>query len=258
MSLDLTGYDVLSFDIYGTLINWEKGIYEELLDRLGASEVERSISATSAEGLRHDLLSLYYEMERTLRKSYPYMSFENILLEIYNLIAERLELPADQEKAISFSMSIKKWPAFSDTVEAMRMLGKHYKLVVLANVDGESFAGTLRGSLYGVRFDAIYLASAIGSYKPDLANFDYLIKHVQKDFGVEKNRILHVAHNLLYDHVPAKRIGLRPGVYIERRGKRAVMNADVDGLIQRGRVDLGARYRTLGEFALDVEKVFMA
>ncbi|RDW85931.1 hypothetical protein BP5796_04256 [Coleophoma crateriformis] len=256
MPLDLTEYKVLSFDIYGTLINWEKGIYEQLLELLGGPEVERAIGATSAEGMRHDLLSMYHQFERTLQKSYPDMSYQTVLQEIYNLIAERLELPADQVKAQEFGASIEKWPAFSDTVEAMQMLSRHYKLVVLSNVDENSFAGTRRGPLYGVKFDAIYIASAIGSYKPDLANFEYLIEHVRKDFGVEKDKILHVAHSLLHDHVPAKKIGLRPGVWIERRGRRAIMNGDVDGLIERGRVDFGATYKNLGEFAMAAEKAF--
>lgn len=96
-----------------------------------------------------------------------------------------------------------KWPAFPDTIEALNRLKKHYKLVILSNVDQKSFHEVLEGPLKDVRFDAVYTAEEIGSYKPDLNNFHYLLDHVRAELGVEKGKVLHTAHGLKSDHVPA-------------------------------------------------------
>lgn len=87
---------------------------------------------------------------------------------------------------------------------ALKALKKYYKLVILSNIDNESIARTVSGPLRGVEFDAVYTAENIGSYKPDLKNFRYLVENAKKELGVEKGEILHTAQSLTHDCVPAK------------------------------------------------------
>ncbi len=144
-----------------------------------------------------------------------------------------------------------KWPAFADTVEAMKRLGKYYKLIALSNIDEKSFDGTLTGPLKDVKFDGVYIAEDIGSYKPDLKNFKYLFKNARDSFGIEMGEILHVAHSLQHDHVPAKEIGMEPSVWIERGDGHQLKEYE-------GKLNLGARFDTLKEFADAVEEAWKA
>jgi len=105
-----------------------------------------------------------------------------------------------------FAASLPHWPAFPDTADALRYLKTRYKLVILSNVNRAGFATSNRK--LGVEFDAIYTAQDIGAYKPDPANFKYLLEHLQQDLGMEKQHILHTAQSLYHDHVPARSFGL--------------------------------------------------
>ena len=111
-----------------------------------------------------------------------------------------------------------RWPAFPDTPDALRLLGKDHALVILSNVDRAGFSGSL--PRLGVDFAAIYTAEDIGTYKPDPANFDFLIEHVRDDLGHGPDDILHVAQSLFHDHVPAKAKGLATA-WIDRQGLRS-------------------------------------
>jgi FMN phosphatase YigB (HAD superfamily) len=136
----------------------------------------------------------------------------------------------------------------------MQSLATNYKLVVLSNVDRASFSRTLSGPLAGVSFDGIYTAEDIGSYKPDLRNFEYLVTQAGKDFGARKEEILKVAQSLIHDHIPAKKFGLRPSVWIKRAGDGVAMGGT---WAEYGdQVELGATFETLGAFAKAVEEAF--
>jgi 2-haloalkanoic acid dehalogenase type II len=104
------------------------------------------------------------------------------------------------------------WP-FPDTPEALKYLKQHYKLVILSNVDNESFA--LSNRRLGVAFDAIYAAEDIGSYKPNLRNFEYMLENIQR-LGLGKADILHTAESMFHDHAPANKMGLA-SAWIYRR-----------------------------------------
>jgi len=106
----------------------------------------------------------------------------------------------------AFGASVPSWPAFPDSVDALRFLSGHFGLVILSNVDRAGFSAS--NTLLGVEFDAIYTAEDIGSYKPNLSNFEYLIKHVESDLGHGKSDILHTAQSIRHDHIPARSIGL--------------------------------------------------
>lgn len=121
------------------------------------------------------------------------------------------------DEHIKFSESIAHWPAFPDTVEALKYLCNYYKLVVLSNVDRASFAKTNAGSLQGFQFDLVITAEDIGSYKPDLRNFVYMLDSVKSAFGIDAGQVLQTAQSQFHDHHPAREVGLK-SVWIERPG----------------------------------------
>ncbi len=128
-------------------------------------------------------------------------------------LAIEWDVAADPAEHAAFGRSIADWPAFPDTVEALRYLKQHFRLVILSNVDRSSFAAT--NDRLGVAFDAIYTAQDIGSYKPDQRNFLYLVDRVTEQ-GIPKDRMLHVAQSLFHDHVPAQALGIA-SAWIDRR-----------------------------------------
>ncbi|TIO09107.1 MAG: haloacid dehalogenase, partial [Mesorhizobium sp.] len=105
----------------------------------------------------------------------------------------------------AYGESVKDWPAFADSAEALRYLKQHYKLIILSNVDNKSFS--FSNKKLGVDFDAIYTAEDIGSYKPSARNFDYMLEKLAT-IGVEKSQVLHTAESMFHDHAPANRVGL--------------------------------------------------
>jgi len=132
----------------------------------------------------------------------------------------------------------------------LHRLQKYYKLVILSNVDKESFGKVLAGAFADVKFDAVHVAEEIGSYKPDLNNFHYLFKHVKEDFGIERRQILHTAHSLRADHVPSKELGLT-STWIQRdesTGPGSKMETF------RDKVAFTWQFNTLGEMADAVEQ----
>ena len=244
----LTAFKVLSFDVYGTLIDWESGIYNAIVE----SEPLASVPADSPLKDRKTLLEQYEHCERQIQKVNPGMEYATLLAEVYKDVAKSLSLPTTPSPdeisaaASTFSKSVKDWPAFPDTLAALRTLQKHYKLVPLSNSSPATFGASLAGPFAGFSFDAVYLAAQIGSYKPDRRNFEYLIEHVQADFGVAKDGILHVAQSLHHDHVPATEFGLAR-CWVDRSG---VMGIPVEN------VSVNWEVKTLGELADLVEKAF--
>ncbi len=159
-----------------------------------------------------------------------------------------LPIPAESE-ANAFGASVGKWPVFSDTVEALKQLKKRYKLAILSNVDKKSFAQTLKNALAGVDFDAIYVAEEIGSYKPDMKNFQYLITHAQDELGVQMEQILMTAVGLKSDHVPAMKVGMTSAWISRGKGDKELKEVE-------GKVDFTWTFDTMGEMAAAAEKEF--
>lgn len=254
----LRQYKVLSFDIYGTLINWETGIYDALLSRLDQTTLEHTLGALSADDLRTSLLSIFHTTELKIQKDFPTLPYPLLLKEVFMSICERLELKVPVDKALSFGQTIANWPPFKDSVSSLKICQKYYKIVVLSNVSSAAFNAACRNFLEGVCFDAIYTAEDIGSYKPDVKNFHYLVDHVYRDFRVAKDEILHVANSFTHDHVPLKKVGMQPGVWIERRGERAIMSGckGVEERLKSGKVEFSGRYKTLREFGDAVKEAW--
>ena len=203
-SFDTT--EVLSFDCYGTLIDWEAGLwaaYQPLLEAQSGDVPDRTA-----------ILEAHARAEPVAEAEHRTASYETILAMAHEQVAAEFGLATTEAMDAAVGASIGDWPAFPDSTEALRRLGSRYKLVILSNISAVGIAASIER--LGVEFDAVYTAEAIGSYKPDDANFEYLLKHVQADFGVGKEGLVHVAQSLYHDHVPAKRHGLT-NVWIDRQ-----------------------------------------
>ncbi|KAF7545212.1 hypothetical protein G7Z17_g9357 [Cylindrodendrum hubeiense] len=248
----LTSFTTLSFDVYATLIDWESGIYTAL------EPLNSRIPATHPlKNDKNGLLKVFTRCEEILQEKYPDMDYAPLLGRVYAELATELGISlepesAEQEMAL-FGGAVGLWPAFPDSVEALKKLQKRYKLIVLSNVDGQSFSRTLAGPLEGVQFDAVYTAQQIGSYKPDLRNFEYMVEHAAKDLGVERDGFLHTAQALKHDHIPAHKSGLK-SCWIERAGKDAAIGGKPEDFGDD--LDLSFRFKTLGEMAEAVEEAF--
>ena len=205
----LTDFDALTFDCYGTLIDWERGILDALrplLDRLPSSmEPDRVLEDFAAA-------------EAAQEAETPELLYRDVLTAVHHRLESQWQVTSPQEElATAFGASVPNWPAFADSPSSLMYLSKYYKLVILSNVDHQSFAGSQRR--LQVDFDAVYTAEDIGSYKPDLRNFHYMIDRVQQDLGVDRSRILHTAQSLFHDHQPAAELGLARA-WIDRRHDR--------------------------------------
>jgi 2-haloacid dehalogenase len=201
----LADFKVLTFDCYGTLIDWESGIYDALRPLLTRAAVRLS---------RQEVLALFAEHEARQQAATPAMLYSDILATVHGQLAERWGAPRDAAEDAAFGASVGDWPAFADSPAALARLKRHYKLVILSNVDRASFARS--NARLGVAFDAIHTAQDIGSYKPDPRNFDYLLARLGEQ-GFAPGDILHTAQSLFHDHAVANTKGLA-SCWIDRRG----------------------------------------
>jgi 2-haloacid dehalogenase len=202
----LTDFKVLTFDCYGTLIDWETGILLALAPLLREPRAGRSADAVLADFARH---------ESAQEALTPRMPYSDLLGLVHRRLTAQWRLPTSEEADRAFGRSVGEWPAFADSAAALAYLAPFYTLVVLSNVDRRSFAASNRR--LGVAFDAVYTAEDIGSYKPDLRNFRYMIAALGRR-GHAASAILHVAQSLYHDHAPANALGLRSAWIDRRRG----------------------------------------
>jgi 2-haloacid dehalogenase len=207
--MELTDFKVLSFDCYGTLIDWESGIWEALqpMMALAANKLSREAA-----------LEVFARHESAQESATPAKIYSELLGVVHAHMAEELGVPADVARDKTFGHSVPHWPAFADSAKALTYLKQHYKLVILSNVDRTSFKAS--NKKLGVEFDAVYTAEDIGSYKPDPRNFAYLIEHLQSDLGLSAKNDLHTAQSLFHDHAMAKKVGLARA-WIDRRQGQA-------------------------------------
>ena len=202
----LTDYKVLTFDCYGTLIDWETGIWDAL---------QPLIVASGEDHLPRDvLLAMYGRYEHDLQQSVPQANYAQVLARVHASMAAELGVRGREDLDEAFAHSVPLWPAFADTADALRSLKRHFRLVILSNVHRDGFTASNRK--LGVEFDAIYTAEDIGSYKPSQRNFEYLLAHLQQDLGLGPDDVLHTAQSLFHDHVPAKAMGLA-NAWIDRQ-----------------------------------------
>ncbi|PWY73045.1 2-haloalkanoic acid dehalogenase [Aspergillus heteromorphus CBS 117.55] len=222
---------LLCFDVYGTLVDWETGIL---------AAFQPTLDQSHAQFPAEQLLTLYHELERHQQTQTPDMPYSQLLATIHPVWATRLGLPTPSlEASLRFGDSVGNWPAFPDTVAALTRLARYYKLVVLSNVDRESFAKTNKGSLQGFPFDLVITAQDVGSYKPDVRNFEYMLRTVKERFEVDRAQVLQTAQSQFHDHHPARAVGIK-SVWIVRPG--AIMGNVAEAVFDW-------RFDTLGEMA---------
>ena len=203
----LTDFGALSFDCYGTLIDWEAGIAAVLSPW------------ASSRGLSYDeetLLTAYARQESQAEAGHPREAYPAILARSMRGLGAELGAEVSEDDAQRLARSVPDWPAFGDSRDSLAALALRFKLIILSNVDRDSFAASNRR--LGVRFTSILTAQDVGSYKPSPANFDALLAEAGR-LAIGDGRLLHVAQSLFHDHVPAQRAGL-PTVWINRRHDR--------------------------------------
>jgi putative hydrolase of the HAD superfamily len=205
--MDLTRFKALSFDCYGTLIDWEAGISAMLVPWAR----NQGLDANAEE-----LLLAYGEAEAAVEREQPAARYPDVIATAFRRAGESLGAHVGDEWAARLGASVPDWPAFPDSADALARLRRHYRLIIVSNVHRDGFAGSnrqLRGD-----FAAVITAEDVGAYKPAENHFRALDAALP-GLGVDREQLLHVAQSLFHDHVPARRLGL-PSVWINRRGDR--------------------------------------
>ncbi|MDP6788110.1 MAG: haloacid dehalogenase type II [Rhodospirillales bacterium] len=207
-ALDGAGFDAVTFDCYGTLIDWETGclaILRPWADGVGLAAGDDALLRRLAEAQRH---------QQCLR---PHRPYREVLGDSLGALARHFEVRLQPSARRRFAASVGDWPPFPDTVAALARLAGRFRLGVLSNVDNRSFAATRRR--LGSALDVVVTADDVGSYKPEPAHFRRAIQAFA-ELGVEKERILHAAQSRFHDIAPAHARGLA-AVWINRRHDRS-------------------------------------
>lgn len=199
-SIDFTGFRVLTFDCYGTLIDWETGILRAMTPLL------ESHGVSLPEG---EILERYARYESEAEHG-PFRPYREILCSVVDRYAAELGITPREGDRDTLAGSLGSWPPFPDTGPALLALKKRYRLAVISNIDDELFAETAR--LLPVKIDHLITAQQVGSYKPSLRNFEVGLERI----GEPRERVLHVAQSLYHDIAPARQMGLAT-IWINRR-----------------------------------------
>jgi 2-haloacid dehalogenase len=202
-ALDFDRFDVLTFDCYGTLIDWEAGISSALLAVLGAHGAEATDEA---------LLKRYAGHEAELEAG-PYRPYREILGLSMRAVCAEYGIEPTADEVAAFGASVGDWPAFQDSAAALARLHERFRLGVITNCDDDLLAASSRR--LGLTFDWVVTAQQARRYKPNPRGFELAFERI----GLPTSRILHVAQSLFHDHVPAKRLGLTT-VWVNRRHGR--------------------------------------
>ncbi len=207
MPLDFPNFEILTFDCYGTLIDWESGILPVLRSILAAHS-KKVDDAT--------LLQLYGDFEQ--RAETPYQPYRDVLASVVRQFGEQLGFTPTKQEEQSLPNSLAQWPPWPDTVAALRDLKKRYRLAILSNVDDDLFAAT-RPKLE-VEFDEVITAQQAEAYKPSLKIFELALQRI----NTPKDRVLHVGQSIYHDVIPAQKLGLAT-VWVNRPSARPGIGA---------------------------------
>ena len=198
--LDFDRYEWLSFDCYGTLVDWETGIS----NAVAAALTPHGVSRTSAE-----ILALFSDTEPQAQTAHGYREYRPVLRDVMALIGVELGIGFSESELGSLADSLPNWPVFPDAADALNALQSRYKLAIISNVDDDLFAGSARA--LGIAFDAVITSQQVGAYKPDLRGFNTALERM----GCDKERWLHVGESLYHDIGPANRMGIA-SVWVNR------------------------------------------
>ena len=212
--MPLTEFKVLSFGCYGALIDRDSGVYAALRPLRGNGHVGLS---------REEVLAAFTRHEAAQQAETPKMPYSGVLAEVHRHLAKEWGVLASDDEHALFSKSVPQWPVFADVPAGLQYLKRFFKLVILSNVDRDSFTGSRRR--LEVPFDEVLTADQIGSYKPELRNFEYLVRRVAK-LGFDRGQILHTAQSPVRDLIPAARCSLATA-WIDRQLERPGGDATV-------------------------------
>ena len=201
--LDFERFKWLSFDCYGTLVDWESGISTAVDEVLRSHAVRRS---------RAEILALFSDIEPRVQNSETYLKYRRVLHRVMEVIATELGIRCTESELDRLANTLPNWPVFPDVREALNALKTRYKLAVISNVDDDLFAGTAEAM--GMDFDAVVTAEQARGYKPKLHNFHLASARM----AVGKEAWLHVAESLFHDIGPANRLGIKC-VWVDRDGR---------------------------------------
>lgn len=216
--IDFNNYDIVTFDCYGTLIDWESGI----LTALKQLFVNHNISLDDEQ-----ILKLFAEFESEQEKG-EYTKYRDILKTVVRKFGERLNFEPSLSEQDALPNSIRTWQPFPDTIEALKTLKKRLKLAIISNIDDDLFASTAQQ--LDIEFDQVITAEQAKSYKPSLNNFKLAINKI----GLPSKKILHAASSIYHDIVPASSLGLST-VWVNRRSNKKGSGA---ALSASGQADL--------------------
>ena len=203
--LDFDDFDVLTFDTYGTLIDWETGIL---------AAIRPILAAHGQDGLPDDgILEAFGRHEAEIEAG-PYRPYRQVLGEVLTAMLGHLGQVPSAEEIAAFGGSVVDWPAFPDSGAALSRLQTRFSLGVITNCDHDLFAAS--EARLGITFDQVITAQQAKRYKPNPRGFELAFERV----GLPPARILHVAQSLFHDHVTAKQLGLRT-VWVDRRAGKA-------------------------------------
>src|ERR1700682_5002100 len=208
--MDFSQFTAISFDCYGTLIDWESGILPVLRDVLGSHGQSQSLSDAA-------ILELYGEFEADA-ESGPYQSYRDVLQSVVWAFARPSHFEASSAEIRSLHESVPAWQPFPDTVTALRELHTRYKLVVISNIDDDLFAETRKH--LDVEFDGVITAEQARSYKPSINNFQRALRTL----ALSPERLLHAAQSIYHDVVPARSLGIST-VWVNRKSARPGIGA---------------------------------
>ena len=206
--LDFSRFEILSFDCYGTLINWEEGILRCL---------HRVLTAYGKDADDATILQLYGDFEARAEQG-EYRCYRDVLQSVVKQFGEQLGFAPTGHETRSLPKSLPNWKPWPDTVSALRELKQRFRLGIVSNVDDDLFAATL--PQLGVKFDQIITAQRAGAYKPSLKIFELALRRI----GVPAHRILHVGQSIYHDVLPAQSLGLAT-VWVNRPSPRTGVGA---------------------------------
>lgn len=225
--LDFERFEWVSFDCYGTLVDWETGICDAVAGVFARYGVRRS---------RDEILAMFSDAEPKAQSAGEFREYRQALRDVMELMAweASIRLPRDQADALPDSLP--HWPVFPDAADALKTMQSRYKLAIISNVDDDLFAGTAAN--LGIAFDAVVTSQQVGSYKPDLRNFNAAMERM----AVGKERWLHVGESLFHDIGPANLMGIA-SVWVNRpdrgggsRRTDAAPSLEVPGLAELARL----------------------
>jgi 2-haloacid dehalogenase len=213
--IDLKKYEALTFDCYGTLINWEEGILTSIKPVLQGHNINLA---------EEKILEIFAEFESELEQG-EYITYREVLKGVVQKFGDRFNFQPTSDELNSLADSIQYWQPFPDTVAALKSLKQRFKLVIISNVDNDLFAFSAKH--LQVEFDEVITAEQVKSYKPSLNNFRQAIERI----GIPQEKILHVAASIYHDVVPAKSLGIST-VWVNRRAGKQGSGASLPATAQ--------------------------